>query len=101
MSAQLTVISWRAIPAQVVASKGRQKSRVELPARFQVAIDRAAMAAGMVGTDAYLEEWTRSVRDCTEDLDHEATTEAERLDRIYDSDRLSRLVQAHGHEETA
>lgn len=100
MTARLTVISWRDIPAQVVASRGRTKARIELPGRFQVAIDRAAMAAGLIGTDAYLEEWTRDVRDCSDDIESEAAAEAERLDAAFDTERLGRLVEAHGHEES-
>ena len=45
----------------VMAREGRRnRFKVELPARFQVAIDEAAMRANMVGTDAYLEQWHKS-----------------------------------------
>ena len=48
---ELTVIFWRAIPAQVTAGKGRGAARVQLSDRFQEAIDAAAMRAGLIGTD--------------------------------------------------
>lgn len=99
MSARLTVIRWRDIPAQVVASRGRAKARVELSPRFQVAIDRAAMNAGLVGTDAYLDQWTRTAGDCGDDLDAAAQEEAARLEATYDRARLARLVAAQGIEE--
>ncbi|WP_411278260.1 virulence factor, partial [Gaiella sp.] len=37
--AELTIISWRDIPAQVTAGKGRGASRAQLSERFQEAID--------------------------------------------------------------
>lgn len=99
MSARLTVIRWRDIPAQVVASRGRDKVRLELSPRFQVAIDRAAMKAGLVGTDAYLEQWTQVSRMCDDDLADVANSEAERLEETYDQTRLDRLVSGSGLEE--
>ena len=44
--ANLIIISWRDIPAQVVCRKGRETAKVPLSARFQEAVDRAAMRAG-------------------------------------------------------
>lgn len=99
MSARLTVIGWRDIPAQVVASRGRTKVRIELSQRFQLAIDRAAMNAGLIGTDTYLEQWTRITRPCGEDLEQEARTEADRLETAYDRPRLELIVAASGIEE--
>ena len=40
--ASLTIISWRDIPAQVVVKRGRETAKVQLSARFQEAVDRAA-----------------------------------------------------------
>ena len=57
VSAELTVIYWRDIPAQVNAADGAAIARVQLPERFQQAIDAAAMQAGLVDADAYLEHW--------------------------------------------
>ncbi|MFP5332088.1 MAG: virulence factor [Acidimicrobiia bacterium] len=99
MNATLTVISWRDIPAQVVAARGREKVRIELSARFQTAIDRAAIEAGLVGTDDYLAQWTRRTDECGEDLDAEARQAATRLESTYDRPRLERLIAAGGFEE--
>jgi len=66
---ELTVIWWRDIPAQVTAKEGRTRAARELEPRFQEAIDAAAMRAGLIGTDAYLEEWRREPRSCGDDLD--------------------------------
>ena len=78
---ELTVIWWRDIPAQVTAKEGRARAARELAPRFQEAIDAAAMRAGLIGTDAYLEEWRREPRSCGDDLEPEVAQEVERLER--------------------
>ncbi len=95
---ELTVIWWRDIPAQVTAKEGRARAARELAPRFQEAIDAAAMRAGLIGTDTYLEEWRREPRACGDDLDAEVAQEAERLDAVYTDDVLGRLVYAYGKE---
>ena len=98
---ELTVISWRAIPAQVTAGKGRGASRIQLSERFQEAIDAAAMRAGLIGTDSYLEEWRREARQCGDDLAAEVAAVAAQLEEDYPDERLERLVRASGEEESA
>jgi len=95
---ELTVIWWRDIPAQVTAKQGRTRAARELAPRFQEAIDAAAMRAGLIGTDAYLEEWRRDPRSCGDDLDSEVAQEADRLDAAYTDDVLERLVGDSGKE---
>ena len=94
--AELTVIWWRAIPAQVVAREGRTTARVQLTSRFQEAIDMAATRVGLIGTDDYLNEWHRETRPCGDDLDAEAAAEAERLEQAYPDAALDTLVRAGG-----
>ena len=96
--AELTVIWWRDIPAQVTAKEGRSRAARELAPRFQEAIDAAAMRAGLIGTDAYLEEWRREPRVCGDDLEAEVAQEIDLLDEAYSADVLERLVQANGKE---
>jgi hypothetical protein len=98
---ELTVISWRAIPAQVTAGKGRGATRIQLSERFQEAIDAAAMRAGLIGTDAYLEEWRRESQPCGANLEAEVVAAAARLEIEYNDERLERLVRASGEEEPA
>jgi Virulence factor len=52
------VLYWQEIPSLVraTAADGTQLSR-QLPDRFQQQIDRVAMEQGLVGSDAYLEQW--------------------------------------------
>ena len=52
-------ILWRDIPSQVLIKRGRDRGKYMLSARFQEAIDRAAIRAGKGGSDAYLDEWRR------------------------------------------
>jgi hypothetical protein len=98
---EVTVISWRAIPAQVTAGKGRGAARAQLSDRFQEAIDAAAMRAGLIGTDTYLEEWRREARPCGDDLAAEVAALAAQLEHDYPDERLERLVRASGEEEPA
>jgi hypothetical protein len=98
---ELTVISWREIPAQVTAGKGRQAARAQLSERFQEAIDAAAMRAGLIGSDGYLEEWRRETRQCGDDLEGEVAAAASALELEYTDERLERLVRASGEEERA
>jgi Virulence factor len=95
---ELTVIWWRDIPAQVTAKEGRVRAAAQLSERFQEAIDAAAMRAGLIGTDAYLEEWRREARACGDDLESEVAREAESLEAAYTDDILERLVRATGKE---
>ena len=95
------MISWRAIPAQVTAGKGRSASRIQLSERFQEAIDAAAMRAGLIGSDGYLEEWRREARQCGDDLGAEVAAVAAQLEDDYTDERLERLVRASGEEERA
>lgn len=96
MSATLTVILWRDMPAQVVAKQGRTAHKIELSPRFQQAIDRAAMRAGSIGTDEYLEYWRRESRPCGDDLEAEAAAEAEALERRFSLDVLNEYVTNSG-----
>jgi len=93
---ELTVIRWRDIPAQVVARRGDETAKRELSARFQVAIDRAAMYAGLFGTDEYLSEWAKDTRPCGDDLESEVAAEAARLETEYDSETLNDLASNGG-----
>ena len=49
------ILFWHDIPVQVRAKDAGGRAGAELPARFQEAIDQAAMAAGLIGSDDYTE----------------------------------------------
>jgi Virulence factor len=93
---ELTVILWRDIPAQVTCGSGRSATRAVLSDRFQEAIDAAAMAAGLSGTDGYLAEWRRDARTRDGDPDGAVNAEAEHLEATYTDEMLARLVRGRG-----
>lgn len=93
----VTIVYWRDIPAQVIAGKGRRGSKVQLPERFEQAIDRAAMKTGAAGTDDYLAAWRKADPYSVEgDQDEVAKSEAARLDAEYDQDRIKALIANNG-----
>ncbi|MGB5559865.1 MAG: virulence factor [Paracoccaceae bacterium] len=97
--ADVTIVYWRDIPAQVIVGKGRRGAKVQLPERFEQAIDRAAMKTGAAGTDDYLAEWRKAaaypVNSDGTDIEI-ATAEAARLDTEYDQDRIKALIANDG-----
>ncbi|MGH8289544.1 MAG: virulence factor [Steroidobacteraceae bacterium] len=95
--ANLSIISWRDIPAQVVGRRGRETAKAQLSARFQEAVDRAAMRAGRGSSNAYLADWKRSApRPCAEDIAAEVAAEAARIESRYTDEYLERLVRSKG-----
>jgi hypothetical protein len=94
--ATLTVISWRDIPAQVIAREGRRTAKAMLGLRFQVAVDRAATRAGRKDMDEYLAEWRRAERPCGTDLDAEVAAEVARIEKTYSKARLAALTASLG-----
>jgi Virulence factor len=95
--ADLIIVYWRDIPAQVIVKKGRSSAKRELSLRFTEAIDMAAMRSGAAATDAYLAEWRRGEPlPVSDDLEAEADAAISRLEAEYDHDRLVVLVKAHG-----
>lgn len=97
--AQVTVVFWRDMPAQVIVKKGRKNAKRQLSERFEQAIDRAAMKSGASSTDDYLEDWRRAGPYEAEgdDLEAIADAEAARLEQEYDKDALRALIEAGGH----
>ena len=93
----VVVVFWRDIPAQVIVGKGRAASKVQLPERFEQAIDRCAMKIGAKDADAYLAEWRKAPAYGVDgESEVVARTEAARLDAEYDTDRIKALIAADG-----
>jgi hypothetical protein len=53
------VTYWRELPSLVVAREGDTTTKAPLAARFQEAIDEAAMRLGDTSSDDYLAGWRR------------------------------------------
>jgi hypothetical protein len=97
--AELIVVFWRDIPAQVIVKAGRRSAKRPLSERFQEAIDRAAMHAGLHDTDAYLGEWRRvAAGNCGDELEAEVERAAGRLEADYPAERLRDLAANGGLE---
>ena len=101
--AHLITLFWRDIPAQVIAESGRgrnrQQAKIELPRRFAIAIDAAAMRDGADSTDDYLAEWHRSEPvPCGDDLDAEAVKLVADLEADYPAERVRQLVESGGFD---
>jgi len=97
--ADLIIVYWRDIPAQVIVKKGRQNAKRELSLRFTEAIDMCAMRTGAAETDDYLAEWRKA--DPTpvgDDLEAEADKALTDIEAKYDRERLVALVKAGGRE---
>jgi Virulence factor len=95
--AEITVVYWRDIPAQVIVGKGRRGSKVQLSERFEQAIDRCAMKIGAKDADAYLAEWRKVVvADIEGEPDTIAADHAAKLEAEFDTARLKTLIDAEG-----
>ncbi len=93
----VTIIYWRDIPAQVMVGSGRKAVKTELPERFQVAIDAAAMKAGARDTDAYLTEWHKEPSGSHEgDAAEVVARVVADIEATYDMAKLRGLIEAGG-----
>lgn len=94
---EVTVVFWRDIPAQVIVGKGRQGAKVQLPERFEQAIDRCAMKIEAKDTDSYLAQWRKAAPFKIDGEQGEiAASEATRLDKEYDRERIRQLIDNDG-----
>lgn len=96
--AKKILVYWRDIPSQVIVQRGRTREKALLSARFQEAIDRAAMRAGKGSSDAYISEWRRvaTVLNADVDLADAVAAEALSFEAEYPDDRLEALVRNKG-----
>ena len=97
--ADLIIVYWRDIPAQIIVKKGRTNAKRELSLRFTEAIDMCAMRTGAGGTDDYLAEWRKADPiPVGDDLEAEADKALADYEAKYDRERLIALVKAGGKE---
>lgn len=95
--AQMTVVYWRDIPAQVIVKEGRKAAKRQLPERFEQAIDRCAMKVGARDSDAYLAEWRRGEPVPVEgEIEEAAAREAARLEAEFDAERIKAIIANGG-----
>lgn len=97
--AQVVIVYWRDIPAQVIAGRGRSACKIALPERFEQAIDRCAMKVGARDADAYLAEWRKADPVDVAGTDAEVAAQiAAKLDHDYDTARLIQLIAQDGRD---
>ncbi len=95
--AKVTIVYWRDIPAQVICGKGRRGHKIQLPERFEQAIDRAAMKVGAKDADAYLAEWRKAAPYSVEGDDKDvAIAEVARIEAEYDQVKIKALIDNDG-----
>ena len=94
-------ILWRDIPSQVLIKRGRDRGKYMLSARFQEAIDRAAMRAGKGGSDAYLDEWRRVTTAIEADgaLADIAAQLGQEIEAQYSDEDITRLAKQNGYAD--
>jgi hypothetical protein len=103
LSMQRIDILWRDIPSQVLIKRGRDRGKYMLSARFQEAIDRAAMRAGKGGSDAYLDEWRRvtTAIEAEGALADIAAQLGQEIEAQYSDEDITRLAKQNGYAEPA
>jgi hypothetical protein len=95
--AELTVITWRDIPMQVVArAPDGASARALLPEKFQEAVDAAAMVAGLIGSDDYTEQMRMNKQPCGDDLDAEVASVTARLEAEWTEEALRAAIRSGG-----
>jgi hypothetical protein len=100
--AEVTIVYWRDIPAQIIVGKGRRALKKPLPERYEQAIDRCAMKIGARDSDAYLAEWRKAAPVSVPGEDAEvAEAELTRILTEYDAERLRALIETDGWETAA
>lgn len=104
--AQIFVIYWRDIPAQVIAETGRGRNRKqakrELHKRFALAIDEAAMKFGLDKSEDYLEDWRRGDSlSCADALEDEVEMLVNQIEQAFSATELRKLVENGGNKKSS
>lgn len=95
--AEYQITSWRDIPSMVAARDGEDITKIQLAARFQEAIDEAAMRLGDVGSDDYLAGWARSDWTTADGSHtHLAGVVAEQLEDAWTQERITDYLNGIG-----
>ncbi len=95
--AEYQITYWKDLPTMVSAREGRTRTKVELPPRFMVAVDEAAMRLNLVGGDQYMEAWRRDEWQSREGhIDEVARAVAAELEAAFSPARVRDLLDGYG-----
>ena len=89
------ILYWHDLPLQVRARDAGGRVSVQLPERFQQAVDQAAMAAGLTGADDYTDglRWD-ATQERLGDAREVAAAVSTELDALYASLDWRKTVEA-------
>ena len=94
--ARVTVLYWQDIPSVVEARDPGGRHKVELSQRFQELIDLIAMKKKVMGTDEYLNYWSKGP---SEDHDGDAATVArlvaDGIESRYEAIRAEEIAKCY------
>jgi len=93
----IKIIKWRDIPAQVNGTAGDQKVQVELPPRFQKAIDRAAMVGDVKDANSYIMQMGQEARPLDgDDVEAAVAAVVAEIEGEFTLERLNQFVATGG-----
>ena len=99
------ILYWHDSPVQVRAREGRKRLNKPLSERFQVAIDHAALAAGLIGDDVYTEkyQWSKPVeaQGSLEEVVNQVAAELEEKHKIINWQATVKSMSPRFGEENA
>ncbi|MGY9024315.1 MAG: virulence factor [Candidatus Nanopelagicales bacterium] len=93
---EIQITKWRDIPSMIVAKDGEDQVKISLPARFQEAIDEAAMRLGEADADAYMDGWTRDSWAVAGSVTSAAEALAAELETKWTPAALAVLLDSYG-----
>ena len=93
--AEYQVLYWHDIPVQVRAGSRPNRVSFELAPRFQAAVDQVAVAAGLSGTDDYLDgsHWSE-IQEREGTAEEAAATVAAELEAAFPEIDLKMMTQS-------
>ena len=94
--ANLTIVLWRDIPAQLLIGSGRKALKFKLPERYEKAIDRCAMKVGAKDADTYLEDWRKKTVVIKNIGPNTLEEEATKLEHYFTDSKLKFLIENNG-----
>ena len=97
--ANLTIVYWRDIPAQLIIGTGRKAKKRKLPEKYEKAIDRCAMKVGAKDSESYLQGWRKKNIPLLNHGEDAINREASKIEQEYSDIKLLSLIINNGWDE--